>query len=99
MLHERVINHVKYHENDVSNSITATYNLNYNKLNDLLIITVSQKRFKERLNFISLFFVDLSYSLMHSVNEFSSLIRNRTSQLEKLNNMKIATEKIKNIIN
>ncbi len=76
MLHERVINHVKYYENDVINSITATYNLNYNKLNDLLIITASQKRFKERLNFIFSSFVNLSYSLMHSVNKFFNLIRN-----------------------
>ncbi len=55
MLHERVINYVKYHENDVINSITATYNSNCNKLNDLLIIIVSQKRFKERLNFFFFF--------------------------------------------
>jgi len=41
MLHKRDINYVKYYENDVINSITMTYNLNYNKLNNLLIITVS----------------------------------------------------------
>ncbi len=41
MLHERVISYIKYYENDVINSITATYNLNYNKLNNLLIIIVS----------------------------------------------------------
>ncbi len=38
MLHEHVINYIKYYENDVINSITATYNLNYNKLNNLLMI-------------------------------------------------------------
>ncbi len=36
---------------------------------------------------------------MYSVNEISSLIRNRTSKLEKLNNTEIATEKTKNTIN
>ncbi len=76
MLHERVINHVKYYENNVINSITATYNLNCNKLNNLLIIIVSQKRFKKRLNFIFSSFVNLSYSLIHSVNEFFNLIKN-----------------------
>ena len=76
MLYERVISYVKYYENNVINSITATYIFNYNKLNDLLIIIVSQKRFKERLNFIFSSFVNLSYSLMHSVNKFFNLIRN-----------------------
>ncbi len=76
MLHERVISHVKYYENNVINSITATYNLNYNKLNDLLIIIVSQKRFKERLNFLFFSFVNSSYSLMHFINKFFNLIRN-----------------------
>ncbi len=41
MLHERVISHVKYYENDLIINIIATYNLNYNKLNNLLVITVS----------------------------------------------------------
>ena len=36
---------------------------------------------------------------MYSVNEISSLIRNRTSKLEKLNNTEIATEKTKNTTN
>ncbi len=36
---------------------------------------------------------------MYSVNEISSFIRNRTSQLEKLNNTEIATEKTKNTTN
>ncbi len=36
---------------------------------------------------------------MYSVNEISSLIRNWTSQLEKSNNTKIATEKTKNTTN
>jgi hypothetical protein len=36
---------------------------------------------------------------MYSVNEVSSFIRNRTSQLEKLNNTEIATEKTKNTTN
>jgi len=36
---------------------------------------------------------------MYSVNEVSSLIRNRTSQLEKSNNTEIATEKTKNTTN
>jgi len=36
---------------------------------------------------------------MYSVNEISSFIRNRTSQLEKSNNTKITTEKTKNTTN
>ncbi len=36
---------------------------------------------------------------MYSVNEISSLIRNRTSQLEKSNNTEIVTEKTKNTTN
>ncbi len=36
---------------------------------------------------------------MYSMNEISSLIRNRTSQLEKSNNTEIATEKTKNTTN
>jgi len=36
---------------------------------------------------------------MYSVNEIFNLIRNRTSQLEKLNNTEIATEKTKNTTN
>ncbi len=36
---------------------------------------------------------------MYSVNEVSSLIRNRTSQLEKSNNTEIVTEKTKNTTN
>jgi len=36
---------------------------------------------------------------MYSVNEIFSLIRNRTSQLEKSNNTEIATEKTKNTTN
>ena len=36
---------------------------------------------------------------MYFVNEVSSLIRNRTSQLEKSNNTEITTEKTKNTTN
>jgi len=36
---------------------------------------------------------------MYSVNEISSFIINRTSQLEKSNNTKITTEKTKNTTN
>jgi len=36
---------------------------------------------------------------MYSMNEVSSFIRNRTSQLEKSNNTEIATEKTKNTTN
>ncbi len=36
---------------------------------------------------------------MYSMNEISSLIRNRTSQLEKSNNTEIAAEKTKNTTN
>ncbi len=36
---------------------------------------------------------------MYSVNEISSFIRNRTSQLEKSNNIEITTEKTKNTTN
>ncbi len=36
---------------------------------------------------------------MYFVNEIFNLIRNRTSQLEKLNNTEIATEKTKNTTN
>ncbi len=36
---------------------------------------------------------------MYSVDEISSFIRNRTSQLEKSNNTEIATEKTKNTTN
>ncbi len=64
MLYERVISYVKYYENNVINNIITTYNLNYNKLNDLLIIFVFQKRFKKRLNIIFSSFINLSYSLI-----------------------------------
>jgi len=96
MLHERVVSHVEYHENDVFNSISATYNFNCNQINDLLIINASWKIIRE-CSFSS--FIDSKYSLMYSVNEVSSLIRNRTSQLEKSNNTEIATEKTKNTTN
>ncbi len=96
MLHERVVNHVEYHENDVFNSISATYNFNCNQIDDLLTINASWKIIRER-SFSS--FTDSKYSSMYSVNEVSSLIRNRTSQLEKSNNTEIATEKTKNTTN
>ena len=78
MLHEHVINYIKYYENDVINSITATYNLNYNKLNDLLIIIASQKRFKKRSNFIFSSLINSSYSLMYFMNKFFNFIKNLT---------------------
>ncbi len=96
MLHERVINHVEYHENDVFNSISATYNLNCNQIDNLLTINVSRKIIREH-SFSS--FTDSRYLSMYSVNEIFNLIRNRTSQLEKLNNTEIATEKTKNTTN
>jgi len=96
MLHERVINHVEYHENDVFNSISATYNLNCNQIDNLLTINVSRKIIKEH-SFSS--FTDSRYLSMYFVNEIFNLIRNRTSQLEKLNNTEIATEKTKNTTN
>ncbi len=96
MLHERVVSHVEYYENDVFNSISATYNFNCNQINDLLIINASWKIIRECF-FSS--FIDSKYSSMYSVNEVSSLIRNRTSQLEKSNNTEIATEKTKNTTN
>ena len=96
MLHECVVSHVEYHENDVFNSIFATYNFNCNQIDDLLTINTSRKIIKEH-SFSSL--TDLRYSSMYSVNEISSFIRNRTSQLEKSNNTEIATEKTKNTTN
>ena len=96
MLHERVINHVEYHENDVFNSISATYNLNCNQIDDLLTINAFWKIIRE-CSFSSL--TDSKYSSMYSVNEISSFIRNWTSQLEKSNNTEIATEKTKNTTN
>jgi len=96
MLHECVISHVEYHENNVFNSISAMYNFNCNQIDDLLTINASWKIIKE-CSFSSL--IDSRYSLMYSVNEVSSFIRNRTSQLEKLNNTEIATEKTKNTTN
>ncbi len=96
MLHERIISHVEYHENDVFNSISATYNLNCNQIDDLLTINASQKIIREH-SFSS--FTDSRYSSMYFVNEVSSLIRNRTSQLEKSNNTEITTEKTKNTTN
>ncbi len=96
MLYERVVSHVEYHENDVFNSISATYNLNCNQIDDLLTINVSWKIIREH-SFSSL--TDSRYSLMYSVNEISSFIRNRTSQLEKSNNIEITTEKTKNTTN
>ncbi len=96
MLHERVVSHVEYHENDVFNSISATYNLNCNQINDLLTINASWKIIREH-SFSSL--TDSRYSLMYSMNEISSFIRNRTSQFEKSNNTEIATEKTKNTTN
>ncbi len=96
MLHERVVSHVEYHENDVFNSISATYNFNCNQVDDLLTINASQKIIRE-CSFSS--FTDLKYSSMYSVNEISSFIRNQTLQLEKSNNTEIATEKTKNTTN
>ncbi len=96
MLYERVINHVEYHENDVFNSISATYNLNCNQIDNLLTINVSWKIIREH-SFSS--FTDSRYLSMYSVNEIFNLIRNQTSQLEKLNNTEIATEKTKNTTN
>ncbi len=96
MLHERVVSHVKYHENDVFNSISATYNLNCNQIDDLLTINASRKIIRE-CSFSSL--TDSKYSSMYSVNEISSFIRNRTLQLEKSNNTEITTEKTKNTTN
>ena len=96
MLHERVVSHVEYHENDVFNSISATYNFNCNQIDDLLIINASWKIIKEH-SFSSL--TDLKYSSMYFVNEVFSFIRNQTSQLKKSNNTEIATEKTKNTTN
>jgi len=96
MLHERVISHVEYHENNVFNSISATYNLNCNQIDDLLTINASRTIIRKRF-FSSL--TDSRYLSMYSVNEISSFIRNQTSQLEKSNNTEIATEKTKNTIN
>ncbi len=96
MLHERVVSHVEYHENDVFNSISVMYNFNCNQIDDLLTINASWKIIRER-SFSS--FTDSRYSSMYSVNEISSFIRNRTSQLEKSNNTEIATEKTKNTTN
>ncbi len=96
MLHERVVSHVEYHENDVFNSISATYNFNCNQVDDLLTINASQKIIRE-CSFSS--FTDSKYSSMYSVNEISSFIRNQTLQLEKSNNTEIATEKTKNTTN
>ncbi len=96
MLHERVVSHVEYHENDVFNSISATYNLNCNQIDDLLTINASWKIIRKH-SFSSL--TDSKYLSMYSMNEVSSFIRNRTSQLEKSNNTEIATEKTKNTTN
>ncbi len=96
MLHERVVSHVEYHENNVFNSISATYNFNCNQIDDLLTINASWKIIRER-SFSS--FTNSRYLSMYSVNEISSLIRNRTSQLEKSNNTEIVTEKTKNTTN
>ncbi len=96
MLHECVVSHVEYHENNVFNSISAMYNFNCNQIDDLLTINASWKIIREH-SFSSL--TDLKYSSMYSVNEISSFIRNRTSQLEKSNNTEITTEKTKNTTN
>ena len=96
MLHEHVVSHVEYHENDVFNSISATYNFNCNQIDDLLTINASWKIIKE-CSFSS--FIDSRYLSMYSMNEVSNLIRNWTSQREKSNNTKIVTEKTKNITN
>ncbi len=96
MLHECIISHVEYHKNNVFNSISATYNFNCNQINDLLTINASWKIIRE-CSFSSL--TDSKYLLMYSMNEISSLIRNRTSQLEKSNNTEIAAEKTKNTTN
>ncbi len=96
MLHERVVSHVEYHENNVFNSISATYNFNCNQIDDLLTINASWKIIRE-CSFFSL--TDSRYLSMYSVNEISNLIRNWTSQLEKSNNTEIATEKTKNTTN
>ncbi len=96
MLHEHVVSHVEYHENNVFNSISATYNFNCNQIDDLLTINASWKIIREH-SFSSL--TDSRYSSMYSVNEVFSFIRNRTLQLEKSNNTEIATEKTKNTTN
>ncbi len=96
MLHEHVVNYVKYYKNIVFNCIFATYNFNCNQINDLLTINASWKIIRE-YSFSSL--TDSRYLLMYSVNEISSFIRNRTSQLEKSNNTEIAIEKTKNTTN
>ncbi len=96
MLHEHVVSHVEYHENNVFNSIFAMYNLNFNQINDLLTINASWKIIKE-CSFSSL--TDSRYSSMYFMNEISSFIRNQTLQLEKSNNTEIATEKTKNTTN
>ncbi len=89
-------NNVEYHENNVFNSISATYNFNCNQIDDLLTINASWKIIREH-SFSSL--TDSRYSSMYSVNEVFSFIRNRTLQLEKSNNTEIATEKTKNTTN
>ncbi len=96
MLHKRVVNHVEYHENNVFNSIFATYNLNCNQIDDLLTINASWKIIREHF-FSSL--TDSRYLSMYSVNEVFSLIRNQTLQLKKSNNTEIVTEKTKNTTN
>ena len=96
MLHECVVNHIEYHENNIFNSIFATYNFNCNQINDLLTINASWKIIREH-SFSS--FIDSRYSSMYFMNEISSFIRNRTLQLKKSNNTEIAAEKTKNTTN
>ncbi len=96
MLHEHVVSHVKYHENNVFNDISVTYNFNCNQINDLLTTNASWKIIREH-SFSS--FTDSRYLSMYFVNEIFSLIRNWTLQLEKSNNTEIATEKTKNTTN
>ena len=96
MLHKRVISHVEYHENNVFNNISATYNFNCNQINDLLTINTSWKIIRKH-SFSS--FTDSRYSLMYFMNEIFSLIRNWTSQLKKSNNTEITIEKTKNTTN
>ena len=96
MLHECVVNHIEYHENDVFNCISATYNFNCNQVDDLLTINASWKIIREH-SFSS--FTDSRYSSMYFMNEIFSFIRNRTLQLKKSNNTEIAAEKTKNTTN
>ncbi len=96
MLHEHVVSHVKYHENNVFNDISVTYNFNCNQINDLLTTNASWKIIREH-SFSS--FTDSRYLSMYFVNKIFSLIRNWTLQLEKSNNTEIATEKTKNTTN